>query len=167
MSVQKVKIPYNAELSVKTLSVAEEFGVNGSATLGGTVNLTGTMNTGNGTLNFSDGPQSKQGVPSITKINKVYSNYTLSSLDERDSIIEMALKVAGTLTVPADTPALTFPIGTTIDVIQTNSGQITIGGAFGVNLNATPGLKIRSQWSIATLLKRDANTWLVFGDLTA
>ena len=34
MSVQKVKIPYNAELSVKTLSVAEEFGVNGSATLG-------------------------------------------------------------------------------------------------------------------------------------
>jgi hypothetical protein len=166
MSVQKVKIPYNAELSVKTLSVAEEFGVNGSATLGGTVNLTGTMNTGNGTLNFSDGPQSKQGVPSITKINKVFSNYTLSSLDERDSIIEMALK-AGTLTVPADTPALTFPIGTTIDVIQTNSGQITIGGAFGVNLNATPGLKIRSQWSIATLLKRDANTWLVFGDLTA
>jgi hypothetical protein len=145
MSVQKVKIPYNAELSVKTLSVAEEFGVNGSATLGGTVNLTGTMNTGNGTLNFSDGPQSKQGVPSITKINKVFSNYT----------------------VPADTPALTFPIGTTIDVIQTNSGQITIGGAFGVNLNATPGLKIRSQWSIATLLKRDANTWLVFGDLTA
>jgi len=130
MSVQKVKIPYNAELSVKTLSVAEEFGVNGSAT-------------------------------------KVYSNYTLSSLDERDSIIEMSLKVAGTLTIPADTPSLTFPIGTTIDVIQTNSGQITIGSAFGVNLNATPGLKIRSQWSIATLLKRDANTWLVFGDLTA
>jgi hypothetical protein len=167
MSVQKVKIPYNAELSVKTLSVAEEFGVNGSATLGGTINLTGTMNTGSGTLNFSDGPQSKQGVPSITKINKVFSNYTLSSLDERDSIIEMGLKVAGTLTIPADTTALTFPIGTTIDIIQTNSGQITIGGAFGVNLNATPGLKIRSQWSIATLLKRDANTWLVFGDLTA
>jgi hypothetical protein len=167
MSVQKVKIPYNAELSVKTLSVAEEFGVNGSATLGGTVNLTGTMNTGSGTLNFSDGPQSKQGVPSITKINKIFSSYTLSSLDERDSIIEMNLKTAGTLTIPVDTPALTFPIGTTIDVIQTNSGQITIGSAFGVNLNATPGLKIRSQWSIATLLKRDANTWLVFGDLTA
>ena len=167
MSVQKVKIPYNAELSVKTLSVAEEFGVNGSATLGGTVNLTGTMNTGSGTLNFTDGPQSKQGVPSITKINKVFSNYTLSSLDERDSIIEMGLKVAGTLTIPADTTALNFPIGTTIDIIQTNTGQITIGGAFGVNLNATPGLKIRSQWSIATLLKRDANTWLVFGDLTA
>ena len=104
---------------------------------------------------------------SATKINKVFSSYTLSSLDERDSIIEMNLKTAGTLTIPADTPNLTFPIGTTIDVIQTNSGQITIGSAFGVNLNATPGLKIRSQWSIATLLKRDANTWLVFGDLTA
>lgn len=167
MSVQKVKIPYNAELSVKTLSVAEEFGVNGSATLGGTVNLTGTMNTVSGTLNFSDGPQSKQGVPSITKINKIFASYTLSSLDERDSIIEMNLKTAGTLTIPADTESLNFPIGTTIDIIQTNSGQITIGSAFGVNLNATPGLKIRSQWSIATLLKRDANTWLVFGDLTA
>jgi hypothetical protein len=167
MSIQKVKIPYNAELSVKTLSVSDEVGFNGNVTLGGNIKLTGSLDTSSGSVSFTDGVQSKQGVPSITKINQVYNNYTLSASDLRDSIIEMSLKTAGTVTIPADSPALTFPIGTTIDIIQANSGQITIVPGTGVILNGTPGFKIRSQWSIVTILKRDANTWLVFGDLTA
>lgn len=166
MSIQKVKIPYNAELAVKTLSVSDEVGFNGTVTLGGNIKLTGSLDTSSGSVSFTDGVQSKQGVPSITAINKVYSNYTLSALNLRDTIIEMSLKTAGTLTIPADSAALTFPIGTTIDVIQANSGQITIVAGTGTTLNGTPGFKIRSQWSIVTLLKRDANTWLVFGDLT-
>jgi hypothetical protein len=28
-------------------------------------------------------------------------------------------------------------------------------------------LKLRTRWSSATLLKRAANTWVVYGDLTA
>jgi hypothetical protein len=59
-----------------------------------------------------------------------------------------------------------FPIGTTITVLQVGSGQTTIAGA-GVTINGTPGLKLRAQWSSATLIKRATNTWVAIGDLSA
>ena len=115
---------------------------------------------------FSDGTQTKQGVPSITTISAKTDSYTLSNLNERDTIVEIGKSTAVTLTVPTDA-TLNFPVGTTLDIIQTGAGQITIAGAGGVTVNGTPGLKLRTQWSSATLLKRAANTWLVYGDLTA
>jgi hypothetical protein len=115
---------------------------------------------------FSDGTQTKQGVPSITTISQKTSSYTLSNLNERDTIIEMGSSSALNLTVPNDS-SVNYPVGTTLDVIQTGSGQVTVVGAAGVTINATPGFKLRTQWSTATLLKRSSNTWLAFGDLTA
>ena len=115
---------------------------------------------------FSDGTQTKQGVPSITSIASQTSSYTLANLNERDTIVELNSTSATTLTIPADS-AVNYPIGTTLDIIQTNTGQVTIAGAAGVTVNATPGLKLRTRWSSATLLKRASNTWLVFGDLSA
>jgi hypothetical protein len=115
---------------------------------------------------FSDGTQTKIGVPSITTISQKTDSYTLSNLNERDVIIEISKGSATTLTIPTDA-TIDYPVGTTLDIIQTGSGQVTIAGAVGVTVNATPGLKLRTQWSSATLLKRASNTWLVFGDLTA
>jgi hypothetical protein len=115
---------------------------------------------------FSDGTQTRQGVPSITTITPKTDSYTLSSLSERDTIIEINNSSATTLTIPAD-GTVNYPVGTTLDIIQTGSGQVTIAGAGGVTVNATPGLKLRTQWSSVTLLKRASNTWLVFGDLSA
>jgi hypothetical protein len=115
---------------------------------------------------FSDGTQTKVGVPSITTIDARTASYTLSSLTERDSIIEISNASATTLTIPANA-SVAYPVGTTIDIIQTGTGQVTIANAAGVTVNATPGLKLRTQWSSATLLKRATNTWLVYGDLTA
>jgi hypothetical protein len=115
---------------------------------------------------FSDGTQTKVGVPSITTIDQKTASYTLSSLAERDTVIEISNASATTLTIPADA-TVNYPVGTTLDIIQTNTGQVTIGNAVGVTVNATPGLKLRARWSSATLLKRAANTWLVYGDLTA
>jgi hypothetical protein len=115
---------------------------------------------------FSDGTQTKQGVPSITTITAKTDSYTLSNLNERDTIVEISKTSATTLTIPADS-SVNYPVGTTLDIIQTNTGQVTIAGAGGVTVNATPGLKLRTRWSSATLLKRAANTWLVYGDLTA
>ncbi len=115
---------------------------------------------------FSDGTQTKQGVPSITTISAKTASYTLANLNERDTIIEISNAGATTLTIPTDA-TLNFPVGTTLDIIQTGAGQVTIAGAGGVTVNATPGLKLRTQWSSATLLKRAANTWLVYGDLSA
>jgi len=77
-------------------------------------------------------------------------------------LIEMT---TGTLTLPNDA-TVNFPVGTYIEVLQTTTNQITINGT-GFTPNATPGLKLRTQWSSATCLKRGANSWVVFGDLVA
>jgi hypothetical protein len=115
---------------------------------------------------FTDGTQTKAGVPSITTISAKTDSYTLSNLNERDTIIEVNSATAKTVTIPTNAN-VAYPVGTTIDIIQTGVGQITLAGAGGVTVNATPGLKLRTQWSSATLLKRATDTWLVFGDLTA
>jgi hypothetical protein len=105
-------------------------------------------------------------VDSLTPISQKSASYTLSSLTERDDLIEMGSASAMTLTIPADS-TLNFPVGTSIDILQTSTGQVTVAGAGGVTVNATPGLKLRTTWSSATLMKRAANTWVVIGDLSA
>jgi hypothetical protein len=116
---------------------------------------------------FSDGTQTKEGVPSRTPIVQKTASYALSQLTHRDSLIEVDSTSATTLTIPLDS-TVNYPIGTTIDILQTNTGQVTIAPVSGsVTVNATPGLKLRTRWSSATLLKRAANTWVVYGDLTA
>jgi hypothetical protein len=121
--------------------------------------------TANGIV-FADGTQRLEGVPSRTPIVQKTESYTLSALAERDNLIEMNNAYATTLTIPLNS-AVAFPVGTSIDILQTSTGQVTIAGAAGVTVNATPGLKLRTQWSSCTLFKRAENTWVVFGDLTA
>ena len=106
-------------------------------------------------------------VDSLTPIVAKTESYTLSSLTERDDLIEMGSGSPLTLTIPADA-TLDFPIGTSIDILQTGAGQVTIAPVSGtVTVNATPGLKLRTTWSSCTLFKRAANTWVVYGDLMA
>jgi Major tropism determinant N-terminal domain len=119
-----------------------------------------------GGVEFSDGTQTKQGVASLTPIVEKTASYTLSSLTERDTLIEVNSSSATTITIPANS-AVAYPVGTSIDILQTSTGQVTIAGAGGVTVNATPGLKLRTQWSSATLFKRAENVWVVMGDLTA
>jgi hypothetical protein len=117
---------------------------------------------------FSDGTQTKEGVPSRTTINTVTDTYNLSTggLALRDSMIECNKATGFTVTIPANSTTA-FPVGTSIDLLQVGAGQITIAGAVGVTVNATPGLKLRAQWSSATLFKRATDTWVVMGDLSA
>jgi hypothetical protein len=115
---------------------------------------------------FSDGTQTKVGVPSITTISQKTDSYTLANLNERDTLVEISKSTATTLTIPTNA-TIAYPVGTSIDILQTGTGQVTIAGAGGVTVNATPGLKLRTQWSSATLFKRATDTWVVFGDLTA
>jgi hypothetical protein len=121
--------------------------------------------TANGIV-FTDGTQRLEGVPSRTPIIQKTASYTLSALTERDDLIEMDSVSATTLTIPLNS-AVAFPVGTSIDILQTNTGQVTITGDAGVTVNATPGLKLRTRWSSCTLFKRATNTWVVYGDLTA
>ena len=105
-------------------------------------------------------------VDSYTPITQKTASYTLSTLNHRDDLIEMGSSSALTLTIPLNS-SIAYPVGTSLDILQTGTGQVTIAGAEGVTVNATPGLKLRTQWSSATLFKRAENTWVVYGDLTA
>jgi hypothetical protein len=136
--------------------------------------FTGLVTVAASGVAFTDGTQTKEGTPSRTYIygatnsNGKSANYTLSLLAERDSLIEVS-HTGGTavkVIIPTDA-TLNFPIGTSIDILQTNTGGVTIEAANSgtTAVNATPGLTLRTQWSSATLFKRGANSWVVYGDL--
>ena len=105
-------------------------------------------------------------VPSATPISQKTASYTLSSINEKDSMIEIDAAGATTVTVPTDA-AVAFAVGTSLDILRVGAGAVDVVGAGGVTVNATPGLKLRSQWSSATLIKRAADTWVLVGDLSA
>jgi hypothetical protein len=97
---------------------------------------------------------------SLITLNSKSSNYTLATSD-LNKMIEMS--GGGTLTI---SDSSSFQVGFSVDILQTGSSQVTVAGN-GFTPNATPGLKLRAQWSSATLLKRGLNSWVVFGDLSA
>jgi hypothetical protein len=115
---------------------------------------------------FTDGTQTKAGVPSLTTFVEKTASYTLDTLDHKDGIVEMNSSSATTFTVPANA-TLAWPVGASMDILGTGTGEVTIVGADGVTINSTPGLKLRTRWSSATILKRAENAWIAYGDLKA
>ena len=122
----------------------------------GDVTLTGVQTLTNKTLT----------APVITLATSAQTaSYTLVLTDASD-IVEMNVGSANNLTIPLNS-SVAFPIGTTTTILQTGTGQTTLVATGGVTLNGTPGLKLRAQWSSATLIKRAENTWVAIGDLSA
>jgi hypothetical protein len=93
------------------------------------------------------------------------ASYTLV-LADAGKIIEMNLASANDLTVPLNS-SQAFAVGSNITILQTGAGQTTLVATGGVTINATPGLKLRAQWSSATLIKRATDTWVAIGDLVS
>lgn len=91
------------------------------------------------------------------------TSYTLT-LTNAAGLVEMSN--GGTLTIPTNA-SVALPVGTQIVILQTGASQVTLAGASGVTVNGTPGLKLRAQWSSATLIKRATDTWVALGDLAA
>ena len=91
------------------------------------------------------------------------TSYTLQ-LTDLAKLVTMDNGSTMTLTVPLNS-SVSFQIGDRIDILRKGSGELTIGYAGGVVINGTPGLKLRAQWSSATLVKLDTDTWVALGDL--
>lgn len=126
----------------------------------------GTVDASAAGVAFSDGTQTQAGVPSLTTFVEKTASYQLDTLDHKDNVVEMNMSTAGTFTVPLDA-TLAWPVGASMDIFATGTGEITIAAEAGVTLNATPGLILRTQWSSATIMKRGADNWVVYGDLKA
>jgi hypothetical protein len=97
--------------------------------------------------------------------NAQTASYTVV-LADAGKLVEMSNASANNLTVPLNS-SVAYPIGTQINILQTGAGQTTVVATGGVTINATPGLKLRAQWSSATLIKRATDTWVLVGDLSA
>jgi hypothetical protein len=95
--------------------------------------------------------------------------YTLVLGDAGD-IVEMSNVAANAVTVPPNS-SVAFPIGTSIDVVQTGAGVTTITPGAGVTINyyspSSAGTRsLKAQWAAGTLIKRATDTWVLIGNLT-
>jgi hypothetical protein len=88
--------------------------------------------------------------------------YTLV-LGDLAKLVTMDNAAGMTLTVPPNS-SVAFAVGDKIDILRKGAGTLTIAGT---GINGTPGLKLRAQWSSATLVKLATDTWVLIGDLAA
>jgi hypothetical protein len=67
--------------------------------------------------------------------------------------------------VPANA-SVAFPTGTHVDLARLGAAAVTVTGATGVTVNATPGQKLRAQYSAGTAIYYAGDTWILVGDLS-
>ena len=91
------------------------------------------------------------------------NNYQLLSTDVGKMLLVTNGATAGTVTVGT---SLGFSTGQSLDLLATDTGQITVS-AGGATLNGTPGLKLRTRYSSATLFCVGTNSFVLIGDLSA
>lgn len=92
------------------------------------------------------------------------TTYTLA-LTDANNRVTLSNTSAITLTIPLNS-SVNFPTGTGVDLIQLNTGQVTVAAASGVTLNGTPGLKLRARYSGCSLIQVATNSWVMVGDTT-
>ncbi len=107
---------------------------------------------------FSDGTQTKAGVPSITTIATAISSSATLAAGEQDKFVPLTGAVTITL------PATGYSTGQSIDFYQASGTGAAFASTNGVV--GTPGLKFRTTYSVVTAMKISGG-WLVFGDLSA
>jgi hypothetical protein len=136
-------------------------GISGLGT--GVATFLGTPSSANFASMISDEIGTGNVILSELATNNQTASYTLV-LGDKAKVVEMAVGSANNLTVPANA-SVAYPVGTQIHIVQVGSGQTTVVAADGVTINTATTLKLRAQWSAATLIKRAENTWVLAGDL--
>ena len=96
--------------------------------------------------------------------------YTLA-MSDAGKTLDFASSSLMAVTVPTNS-TVAFPIGTQIAFIQSGTGQISFTGATSGSETATilsknNNKKTATQYTQSILVKKDTNTWYLFGDLTA
>jgi len=131
------------------------------------ITATGLITSSASGVAFTDGTQTKVGVPSLTTIGTAISaayNLSTGGLGLRDQLIPVS--GAYTITVPSNATTA-YPIGASISFYQSAGADGVFAEAAGVTILRTPGLKLRALYSSATLTKVATDTWLLAGDLKA
>ena len=93
------------------------------------------------------------------------TTYTLVASD-KNKLVTLSNASSITLTVPTNA-SVAYSTGSIINIQQIGAGQVTVAGAGGVTVTSTPGLKLRAQYSAASLIKTATDSWTLIGDLSA
>ena len=118
------------------------------------------------------GPQGLQGFTgpqgedtSILSINSRTNSYTIQLQDSGNLIYIGTTASTLQLGVPNNT-VVPFPIGTQVLVARQSTGEISFSPSLGVTIRSAQNfLRLNAQYSVASLIKIDTNTWLLSGDL--
>jgi len=103
---------------------------------------------------------------SIVDINaQTGTTYTLA-FNDIGQLVTLDNASAITLTIPTNA-SVAFPIGTTINLYRKGAGTVTVGGASVTIRSADSKLKLRVQYSTASLTKIGTDEWVLFGDISA
>ena len=94
------------------------------------------------------------------------TTYTIA-LTDAGYLVTLSNAAAITLSVPTDA-SVAFPIGTQILLMQFGAGQVTVAAVTPgtTSVNGKNGLKTSGQYSIISMIKVAANSWVVAGDAT-
>ncbi len=91
---------------------------------------------------------------------------TLEILDATQKSVDYTSATAVTVGVPANS-GLQFPVGVTIELCQLGAGQVTVAPLGVVVVRSAGGaMKLRTQYSTASLRKIATDEWVLVGDLT-
>lgn len=93
------------------------------------------------------------------------ANYTFI-LDDAWRVIEHNSTTAHTFTMPPYS-AVAWPAGVQIDLLNVNTGDLTVAGGVGVTINSRDGLTLDGRWAGATLMNRATDLWVLVGTLKA
>jgi hypothetical protein len=86
--------------------------------------------------------------------------YTLVAGD-KSKFVTINSSTTANLTVPA----AVFSAGDVVYVGRLGTGAMSVVGAAGTTINATPGVALRAQYSVAALICTASNTFVLAGDL--
>jgi hypothetical protein len=96
------------------------------------------------------------------------TSYTLGVNDTGKAIV-FSSSSSVSLTIPDDS-TYEFSIGQTFVVVQNGTGEVSITTEDVADLNssvATGTVALNGQYSVATLMKIDADSWVVYGDIVS
>lgn len=112
------------------------------------------------------GLATKEPAKTLNGINTQTASYVLV-IGDAGLLVEMNVGSANTLTIPPNS-SVAFAIDTRIDIVQYGAGQTTVTPGSGVTIRAAASaLKMRVQYSGATLYQRATDEWVLVGDTTA
>lgn len=97
-------------------------------------------------------------------VRNVSTTADTPTLDDNDAIVKFSSSSATTVTIAPET---TYPWknGTLLTFLQYGTGQVTVVAGSGVTINTPQSLKTRAQYSMISVTKVDANTFVCLGDM--